>query len=189
MSQFESGNLYLSGTLGFDLEKYTSGPVSFGASVNGNGPAGAGGVNGSTTPQLVRSEWSEQDAVHVFNLIKEEYPIDPKRVFLFGYSAGGQGSHYFGQKYAENWAAVAIGGSNAAPGPQYQFDRLKNIPVMVFMGLQDQPNIAPTRTMYQALKQHGIDAAIKEYPGATHDSAPSAAIADVFDFFAAHGRK
>jgi poly(3-hydroxybutyrate) depolymerase len=164
-------------------------PQAFGAPVNGNGPAGAGGVNGSTTPQLVRSEWSEQDAVHVFNLIKEEYPIDPKRVFLFGYSAGGQGSHYFGQKYAENWAAVAIGGSNAAPGPQYQFDRLKNIPVMVFMGLQDQPNINPTRTMYQALKQHGIDAAIKEYPGATHDSAPSAAIADVFDFFAAHGRK
>jgi poly(3-hydroxybutyrate) depolymerase len=164
-------------------------PQTFGASGNGGGPAGAGGVNGSTTPQLVRSEWSEQDAVHVLNLIKEEYPIDPKRTFLFGYSAGGQGSHYFGQKYAENWAAVAIGGSNAAPGPQYDFDRLKNIPVMVFVGLQDPPNINPTRTIYQALKQHGIDATLKEYPGATHDSGPSAATPDVFDFFAAHGRK
>lgn len=164
-------------------------PQTFGASGNGGGAAGAGGVNGSVTPLLVRSEWSEQDAVHVLNLIKEEYPIDPKRTFLFGYSAGGQGSHYFGQKYAENWAAVAIGGSNAAPGPQYNFDRLKSIPVMVFVGLQDQPNINPTRTIFQALKDHGIDATIKEYPNANHDGGPSAAIADVFDFFAAHGRK
>ncbi|HWA09686.1 MAG TPA: hypothetical protein VG838_09570 [Opitutaceae bacterium] len=164
-------------------------PQGFGTPAGGGGPANAGGVNGSVTPAVVRSEWSEQDAVHVFNLVKEEYPIDPKRTFLFGYSAGGQGSHYFGQKYAENWAAVAIGGSNATPGPQYAFDRLKGIPMMVFVGAQDQPNIRPTHEMFLALRDHGVETVTKEYPGATHDSAPSAAIADVFNFFAAHGRK
>lgn len=155
----------------------------------GQSSTGAGGVNGSVTPALVRSEWSEQDAMHVFDLVKQEYPIDPKRTFLFGYSAGGQGSHYFGQKYAENWAAIAIGGSNATPGTNYVFARLKSIPMMVFYGSADQPNIKPTHAMYDALRQNGIDAVIKEYPGATHDSAPSAAVADVFDFFAIHGRK
>lgn len=158
--------------------------------VFGPAPAsgGSGGVNGSTTPALVRSEWSEQDAMHVFDLIKQEYPIDPKRTFLFGYSAGGQGGHYFAQKYAENWAAVAIGGSGAAPGAYYAFDRLKNIPIMVYAGSGD-PVVKATQTMGEGLKANGIDAVFKAYEGATHDTAPSAAVADVFDFFAAHARK
>jgi poly(3-hydroxybutyrate) depolymerase len=155
----------------------------------GAGSTGFGGVNGSVTPSLVRSEWSEQDAMRVFDLIKQEYPIDPKRTFLFGYSAGGQGSHYLGPKFAEHWAAIAIGGSNAMPGTGYPFDRLKNIPMMIFVGSNDTPNIAPSRTMTQALQQNGVVAVLKEYLGATHDSAPSAAIADAFVFFDAHPRK
>jgi poly(3-hydroxybutyrate) depolymerase len=156
-----------------------------GASTTG----GFGGVNGSVTPQLVRSEWSEQDAMHVFDLVRREFPIDPRRTFLFGYSAGGQGSHYLGPKFAESWAAIAIGGSNATPGAGYPFDRLKTTPMLIFVGSADTPNIAPSRTMVQALRQNGIDAVLKEYDGATHDSAPSAAIADIFGFFDAHPRK
>ncbi|MEO5961336.1 MAG: hypothetical protein ABIZ49_10870 [Opitutaceae bacterium] len=152
------------------------------------GAQGAGGVNGSVTPALVRGEWSEQDAMHVFDLIKREYPIDPKRTFLFGYSAGGQGGHYFAQKYAENWAAVAIGGSNAAPGAHYNFERVKNIPIMVFSGSQDGV-LNATRAMAEGLKQKGVPAVFKEIADATHDTAPSKAIADVFEFFAANGRK
>ena len=166
-------------------------PAGAAAGRGGRGapPMGFGGVNGSVTPQLVRSEWSEQDAMHVFDLIKAEYPIDPKRTFLFGYSAGGQGSHYIGPKYAENWAAIAIGGSNAQPGDGYPFDRLKNTPMMIFFGTNDPPNIAPGRAMAKALQDHGIAAVLKEYPGEDHDGGPSAAIADIFDFFDAHPRK
>lgn len=36
MAQFQRGNFYLGGTLGFDLQRYTAGPVSFGAEVAGN---------------------------------------------------------------------------------------------------------------------------------------------------------
>lgn len=36
MAQFKSGNFYLGGTLGFDLDKYNAGPVSFGAEVAGD---------------------------------------------------------------------------------------------------------------------------------------------------------
>lgn len=174
----------------------TAAPQTFGpASVAGGGRGGrggagggAGGVNGSTTPALVRSEWSEQDAMHVFELIRREYPIDPKRTFLFGYSAGGQGGHYIGQKYAENWAAIAIGGSGATLGAHYAVDRIKNIPIMVFAGTDD-PVLRATRTIGEALQQKGVPAVFKEVVGANHDTAPSKAIADVFDFFAANGRK
>ena len=152
------------------------------------GAAGFGGVNGSTTPASLRAEWSEQDAMHVFELIKQEYPIDPKRTFLFGYSAGGQGAHYFGQKYAGQWVAIAIGGSNAAPGSAYEFERLKGTPMMLFSGAADGV-LNATRTMAQALRDKGVDAVFKEYAGANHDTAPAAATPDIFEFFATHSRK
>jgi len=166
-----------------------AGAAGEGRGGRGSAATGFGGVNGSVTPALVRSEWSEQDAMHVFDLIRQEYPIDAKRTFLLGYSAGGQGAHYLGQKFAENWVAIAIGGSNAAPGANYAFERLKHIPLMLFVGAADQPNINPARTMFQAMQQHGLDVVLKEYPGADHDHAPSAAIADIFDFFDAHPGK
>jgi hypothetical protein len=43
--------------------------------------------------------------------------------------------------------------------------------------------------MVEALRQNGVQAVLKELPGATHDSAPSAATPDIFTFFDANGRK
>jgi poly(3-hydroxybutyrate) depolymerase len=171
----------------FDRERGVRGLASASSASQTFGAGATGGVNGSTTPALLRSEWSEQDAMHVFDLVKKEYPVDPKRTFLFGYSAGGQGGHYIGQKYAENWAAIAIGGSGATLGAHYNVEKIKNIPIMVFAGTDD-PVLKATRTMGEALQQKGVPAVFKEIVGATHDTAPSKAIADVFDFFAAHGR-
>jgi hypothetical protein len=43
--------------------------------------------------------------------------------------------------------------------------------------------------MAQALEQNRVHVELKIYDGANHDTAPSAAIADVFAFFARHVRK
>lgn len=170
-------------------QQFGPAPAVAAAPGNATGPAAAfGGVNGSTIPALVRAEWSEQDAMRVLDLIKREYPIDPKRTYLFGYSAGGQGAHYLGPKFAENWAAIAIGGSNAAPGQHYAFDRLKDIPVMVFSGSADGV-LNATRAMAEGLQQKGVKAVFKEVAGANHDTAPSMATPDVFEFFKANARK
>ncbi|MEO7271748.1 MAG: dienelactone hydrolase family protein [Vicinamibacterales bacterium] len=167
-------------------QSFGSDSVAPGQSRGGAGVPG--GVNGSTIPAMVRSEWSEQDAMHVLELVKQEYPIDPKRTFLFGYSAGGQGAHYFGQKYPGQWAAIAIGGSNATAGDFYRFDRLKNTPMMLVSGSAD-PVVAATRAMAEALRTHGVDVRFTEYPGQNHDTTPGAATPDIFAFFAAHARR
>jgi poly(3-hydroxybutyrate) depolymerase len=161
---------------------------SFGSEDVASRQGRGGGVNGSTIPAPVRSEWSEQDAMHVLELVKQEYPIDPKRTFLFGYSAGGQGAHYFGQKYPEEWAAIAIGGSNATTGEFYRFDRLKNTPMLLVSGSAD-PVLTATRALAEALRTHGIDVRFTEYPGHNHDTTPAAATPDIFAFFAAHARR
>lgn len=175
-------------------QQFGAAPASDGARGGGRGGQAvggpiAGGVNGSTIPNLVRTEWSEQDAMRVFDLIRKEYPIDPKRTFLFGYSAGGQGAHYLGPKHAEHWAAIAIGGSNAALGPYYEVERLKekNVPILVFSGTEDGV-LNATRTIAKALQEKGVNATFKEFP-ANHDTAPGVATPTVFEFFAANGRK
>jgi len=176
----------------FNRERVARGttPQQFGAVAvpTGGGRGGpAGGVNGSTIPMAVRAEWSEQDTMRVFELIKAEYPIDPKRTFLFGYSAGGQGAHYLGQKFPQHWTAIAIGGSNAAPGQFYNFEPLKPIPMLLFSGTADGV-LNATKTMTQALEQKGVKATFKEIVGANHDTAPGMATPDVFEFFKAHVR-
>lgn len=163
-------------------------PVAGGGRGGRGGGQGFGGVNGSTIPNSVRTLWSEQDVMRVFELVKAEYPIDPKRTFLFGYSAGGQGSHYLGQKFAENWAAIAIGGSNAAPGEFYNFDRLKNTPMFIFSGSGDGV-LNASKAMADGLNAKGVKATFKEIAGANHDTAPGMATPDVFEFFKANGRK
>jgi poly(3-hydroxybutyrate) depolymerase len=150
---------------------------------------GGGGVNGSTTPALVRAEWSEIDAMRVFELIKREYPIDAKRTYLFGYSAGGQGGHYIAQKYADHWTAVAIGGSITTPGRFYDFERVKQIPMMLYSGSEDAGPLRASRTLTEALQAKGVSAVFKEFPGANHDTAPSAATPTVFEFFARQVRQ
>jgi len=46
--------------------------------------------------------------MHGVDLIRQEYPIDPKRTFLSLFGRG-QAAHYLGQKFAENWTAIALG--------------------------------------------------------------------------------
>jgi poly(3-hydroxybutyrate) depolymerase len=187
----------------FDRERGTRGMAGAVAAPQQFGPApaagagggrggfggGPGGVNGSTVPALVRAEWSELDAMRVFDLIKREYPIDPNRIYLFGYSAGGQGGHYIAQKYPEHWAAVGIGGSNTTAGRFYDFERVKKIPMMLFSGTEDAGPLRATRTLVEAMQAKGVPAVLKELPGATHDTAPSVATPVVFEFFAKHVRK
>ena len=179
------------GAAGARAAPQTFGPAESAPAARGGRGAGGGfgGVNGSVTPALVRSEWSELDVMHVFDLVRAEYPVDARRTYLFGYSAGGQGAHYLGPKFAEHWAAIAIGGSNARPGVTYPFARLRSVQMMIFCGSGDTPNVEPSRAMVQALEQNGVPVVLKEYEGANHDTAPSAAIADIFAFFDRHVRQ
>lgn len=156
----------------------------------GGGGRGSGFMNGLNPARL--TELSEIDTMHVFDLVKKEYPIDPKRIYLFGYSAGGSGSYYIGTKYAENWAAISLGGAGNAPSDNYPYDRLKsfNTPVMIYFGDQDTAGVKNNSPAFvNAMKEHGIDAQLKVYPGVNHDGGPAAAVGDAFDFFAAHPRK
>jgi predicted peptidase len=107
----------------------------------------------------------------VINILEEvirEFPIDPQRLYLTGMSMGGYGSWDLGTRLAERWAAVApiCGG-----GDELYADRLVRVPVWAWHG--DADDVVPvrkSRTMIDAIRQHGGTPKYSELAGVGHDS-------------------
>ncbi len=151
-------------------------------------PAGRGGFAADPARQR-QGELSEKDALNMLDLVTKEYPIDPNRIYLFGHSAGGAGTWYMGEKYAEKWAAIAASAAATRPAG-FPFDRLKGMPIMVCHGdKDDEVPVASSRNMVRAAKENGLDPQYLEVPGATHLTIVALVEPKVFDFFDQHPRK
>ncbi len=157
-----------------------------------NTAAGAQGGRGgfAADPARMRQgELSEKDALHVLDLVTKEYPIDANRIYLFGHSAGGAGTWYMGEKYADKWAAIAASAAATRPAG-FPFDRLKSMPILVCHGdKDDEVPVASSRNMVKAAKDAGLDPQYLEVPGATHLTIVALVEPKVFDFFDRHPRK
>ncbi|MCK4721577.1 prolyl oligopeptidase family serine peptidase, partial [bacterium] len=51
-------------------------------------------------------DWGRLDAIEILDLVMEEYPIDPDRVYLIGHSMGGHGAWHIGTTHADRFAAI-----------------------------------------------------------------------------------
>jgi predicted peptidase len=132
---------------------------------------------------------SEKDALNVLDLVTREYPVDPDRIFLFGHSAGGAGTWYMGEKYAEKWAAIAASAAATRPAG-FPFDRLKGMPILICHGdRDDEVPVASSRNMVKAARENGLDPQYLEVPGATHLTIVALVEPKVFEFFDRHPRK
>jgi dienelactone hydrolase len=157
----------------------------------GSNSLNAGGRGGFAADPARRrqSELSEKDALNVLDLVTKEYPVDANRIYLFGHSAGGAGTWYLGEKYAEKWAAIAASAAATRPAG-FPFDRLKGVPIMVCHGDQDdEVPVVSSRNMVKAAKENGLDPQYLEVPGATHLTIVALVEPKVFDFFDQHPRK
>jgi pimeloyl-ACP methyl ester carboxylesterase len=138
--------------------------------------------------RLRQTQWSEQDALNVYDLVTKEYPIDTSRVYLFGHSMGGTGAWYFGQKFRERWAAVVSSAAAINRPEVIPYERLKDVPLMVVVGDKD-PLAAGVRATIKYAREHGLNPEYVEVPGATHETIVALIEPRVFDFFDRHVRK
>ena len=146
---------------------------------------GAGGMDAARQRQ---TEWSERDALNVYDLVTKEYPIDPSRVYLFGHSMGGTGAWYFGQKFSQRWAAVASSAAAINRPEAIPYERLKGMPLMVVVG--DKDSLAPgVRATVKCARESGLNPEYVEIPGATHETIVALIEPKVFDFFDRHTKK
>ena len=99
----------------------------------GRGGRGGGmpavGGSAETDPAKV-SELSEKDVMNVLAMVRKEFNIDDRRIYLMGHSQGGAGALHIADKYSSIWAAAAM----LSPGaPSFQLDpsaKFKDVPLL-----------------------------------------------------------
>lgn len=133
-------------------------------------------------------ELSEKDVRRVLELVRQEYPIDRARTYLFGHSAGGAGGWYLGAKYADEFAGLASSATGTRP-ESVPFDKLKGRALMAIVGTRDAPaTVSRVREMSRALSEHGLPHEYLEVEGADHATIVALALPKVFDLFDRHSR-
>jgi len=133
----------------------------------------------------------ELDVIHVFQLLVRQYPIDPDRVFLFGYSMGAMGAFTVGAHFPDVWAGiVSISGradyylwkdldrSKVEPYKRHLIDmefgasmlgNYRNLPVLMYHGGADTLiKLEQSRQLHMKLKGLGADVTLHELPGEDH---------------------
>jgi predicted esterase len=150
-----------------------------------DGSYGWGLGNPPADPNARRTQdLSEQDVMHVLELARKNYKIDPNRIYLMGHSMGGIGTWKLAPKYPDIWAAIAPFSGSGAPAT---LERIKGVPEFVVHGDNDPTvNVQGSRTMVAKMKELGIEVKYVEVPGGNHGSVVAPNFAGMFDFFDAH---
>ena len=143
---------------------------------------GPGLGRGQDAPKNL-AELSEKDVMNVLDLVRKEFSIDEKRIYLMGHSMGGAGTWHLGTKYPDLWAGLAPI-APAAFGPPTGLDKLKNIPVILVQGDKDTL-VKPegTRRWAEKMKELNLTHEYVEIEGAGHGDVISKGMPKIFEFF------
>jgi poly(3-hydroxybutyrate) depolymerase len=139
-------------------------------------------------------EASEKDVMTVLDMVRKEFNVDERRIYLMGHSMGGAGTYYLGSKHAKTWAALAP----IAPAAMGMTnDRTKvlqaikdgGVPMLVSMGDADEAvPVANVRTWVDTMKELQLNYEYTEYPGVTHGPIMAASMESIYAFFAKHSK-
>jgi dienelactone hydrolase len=156
----------------------------------GAGPGGArpqpplvGGTK-ETDPAKV-TQYSEQDVMNVLELVRKEFNIDDRRIYLMGHSQGGGGAAHLAEKYSDIWAGVAL----LAPAlfnVQLTADsKITKVPLLLAVGDKDSL-ITSSRAFSEQLKGLKVEHSYIEKAGLDHSTIIMGGMPDVFAFFPKH---
>ena len=102
--------------------------------------------------------------------LKTKYPINPRRVYLFGHSAGAGMGLYMSLYESEYFAATAIHAGALRPEtyPLIAYAKRK-IPLLIMVGTNDQlVPLADVRATRDELAKNGLPVQLKEIPNHDH---------------------
>lgn len=160
--------------------------------IPGNRPRSSGQLPPpvTQTPEEIKREreLSEADVMNVLTLVREEYNVDPDRIYLMGHSMGGMGTYVLGQKYADTWAALGVMSGTLAD-VTYELERLRNVAVMLSAGEQETAVVEAAEAQIETMKGLGITTGLYVAPGASHGSMIAPTIPRVLEFFSGKARR
>ena len=155
----------------------------------GVGKAGFGGFGGGNQPANL-TELSEKDVMNVIAMVRKEFNVDDKRIYIMGHSMGGAGALFLGSKYAGMFAAVGA----EAPAAFWQTRKetlqpLKDakVPVMIVHGDNDEVvPVTNSEAWLEVMKDLKMDYEFIKQPGITHGPVIESGQKPIIDFFAKH---
>jgi dipeptidyl aminopeptidase/acylaminoacyl peptidase len=131
-------------------------------------------------------ELSELDMLNVVAAVREQYTVDPKRMYLMGHSMGGGATWHFGMKYPDLWAALAPVAPAIGSRPD-DLSAIASMPVIVVQGDADRSvTVEATRRWVAKMNELGMTYEYVEIPGGDHTSIISRSpenMRRIFDFF------
>jgi len=148
-----------------------------------NGPASGRG----SPPNL--GELSEKDVMNVLDLMRKEFNVDDRRIYLAGQSMGGAGALFLGIKHRDIWAAVAASAPavRTALHTPADLERATDLPFILIQGDDDRAvPVEQTRQWAEKMKQLKMTYEYREIRGAGHTDAISKGARFVFAFFDKH---
>lgn len=138
------------------------------------------------------AEFSEQDVMNVLELVRAEYNVDPRRIYIAGHSMGGVGAIHIAAKHPDVFAAVGAM-SPGFTGANIQLPGIGGFdaaPIVVLAGERDELiPIDMVREWVAGLEERKVPAKYYEYKGGNHAATlQQGAPKQVFDFFKKHAR-
>ncbi len=146
---------------------------------------GWGVGNPPADPEQRRSrQRSEDDVMAVLKLVREQYNVDPNRIYLMGHSMGGIGTWTLAPKFPDIWAAIAPFAGSGSPAT---LERIRHVPHIVVHGDNDRTvSVEGSRRMVARMKELGMEVKYIEVPGGGHSDVVAPNIPAVIEFFEAH---
>ncbi|HSP91153.1 MAG TPA: PHB depolymerase family esterase [Vicinamibacterales bacterium] len=152
--------------------------------VDGFYGAAMGGAPDAATRR--RLELSEKDVLEVVRRMRDDYNVDPSRIYLIGHSMGAIGTWHLAAKYPDLWAAI---GPFSGTGSPASVASMKGLPQIVVHGDADPTvNVAGSRNMVAEMKRLGVPVTYIEVPGGNHSNVVVPNMPKVFEFLAAQRR-
>jgi predicted esterase len=149
--------------------------------------SGAGGT--AVTDAARVRELSEKDVLNVLDMMRKEFSIDERRIYLMGHSMGGAGALYLGVKYPETWAAIAAIAPAAFGLDPNSLEKVKDMPVIIVQGDADTAvPVTNTRRWADKLKELNMTHQYLEIAGGDHMTVIATGMPEIFKFFGSHSK-
>jgi len=142
------------------------------------------GGTAETDPAKV-TEYSEKDVMNVLAMVRKEFNIDDRRIYLMGHSQGGGGAAHLAEKYPDIWAGVALLAPALFNVELTKDSKILKVPLMLAVGEKDSL-IGSTRAFSEQLKSLKVAHTYKEYPVLDHGTIIMGSMPEVFAFFPKH---
>lgn len=112
------------------------------------------------------------DAIYdLVEIVKAKYPVNPRRVYLFGHSGGATTALYLALLESEYFAAAAVHAGALRPGDEPYIGRARRkTPISIIVGTNDPffP-LAAVRATRDMLNPRGFSVQLSEIKNHTHD--------------------